>query len=236
MSASSQEISTLIVRNALYFKEMGHNLLAPFIMRLVGLEVNEQPKFMTRKPTICHHLLYFPSSDIRLPLSIKGIVSYLHTRKPTLNEYSNIKTHLDLTPSFSEWDPHNPLYGVSKNSMLDYEGNINTPKDNQEEEEDTGEFGVSSIMAKILLTLEPWSLSSALKGEFGISGVQSGKTRYAITEDELMERWGIRKEETKSTILATNQKLVRSLLEPTLDRRYNTNDRMLWYYRIQCDM
>ena len=39
-------IYILIVRNALYFKEMGHNLLAPFIMRLAGLKVNEQPKFM----------------------------------------------------------------------------------------------------------------------------------------------------------------------------------------------
>lgn len=229
-------IYILIVRNALYFKEMGHNLLAPFIMRLAGLEVNEQPKFMTRKPTICHHSLYFPSKDIRLPLSIKGIVSYLHTRKPTLNEYSNIETHLELTPPFSEWDPHNPSYGVSENSMLDYEGNINTPKDNQEEEEGIGVVGVSSIMTEISSTLEPWSLSSALKGTYGISGVKSGKIRYAITEDELVERWGIRKEEATATILATTQRLVRSLLEPTLNRRYNTNDRMLRYYRIQCDM
>ena len=45
-------IFILIVRNTLYFKEMRHNLMAPFIMRLAGLEVNEQPKFMTRKPTI----------------------------------------------------------------------------------------------------------------------------------------------------------------------------------------
>ena len=124
-------IYILIARNELYFKEMRHNLLAPFIMRLAGLEVIEQPKFMTRKLTIYHHLLYLSSSDIRLPLSIKVIVSYAHKRKPTLNGYSNIEIHLDLTPSFSEWDPHNPLYGIRENHMLDYEGNINTPKDNQ---------------------------------------------------------------------------------------------------------
>ena len=127
--------------------------------------------------------------------------------------------------------------------MLDYEGNINTPKDHQEEDNNPDErqvgideVGVSSIMIEISPTLKPWSLSSALKGEFGISSVESGKIKYSITENELVERWGIRKEEATATILATTQRLVRSLLESTLNRRYNTNDRMLRYYRIQSDM
>ena len=45
-----------------------------------------------------------------------------------------------------------------------------------------------------------------------------------------MERWRIRKEEATATVLATTQRLVRSLLEPTLNRRYKTNDRMLRYH------
>ena len=51
-----------------------------------------------------------------------------------------------------------------------------------------------------------------------------------------MERWRIRKEEATSTFLATTQRLVRSLLEPTLNRRYKTNDRMIGYFRIQTDV
>ena len=51
-----------------------------------------------------------------------------------------------------------------------------------------------------------------------------------------MERWRIRNEESTSTVLATTQRLIRSLLEPTLNRIYNTNDRMLQYFRIQTDM
>ena len=73
---------------------MKHNLLSPFIMRLAGLEVNEQPKFMTRNPTNKHHSLYFKENDIRLPLAIKCIVSFLPTRKPTQEEYLNIGTIL----------------------------------------------------------------------------------------------------------------------------------------------
>ena len=52
----------------------------------------------------------------------------------------------------------------------------------------------------------------------------------------MMERWRIRKEKATPTVLATTQRLVRSLLEPTLNRRYKTNDRMLRYFRIQTDM
>ena len=66
--------------------------------------------------------------------------------------------------------------------------------------------------------------------------MSSGEKKYPITEKELMKRWRIRKEEATATVLATTQRLVRSLLEPTLNRRYKTNDRMLRYFRIQTDM
>ena len=112
---------------------MKHNLISPFIMRLSGLDVNEQPKFMTRKPTTKHHLVYFKENDIRLPLAIKFMVSFLLTRNPKQEEYLNIGTRLELTPPFTEWDPHNPSYGISENCMLDHDGNINsninTPED-----------------------------------------------------------------------------------------------------------
>ena len=51
-----------------------------------------------------------------------------------------------------------------------------------------------------------------------------------------MGRWHIRKEEATATFLATTQRLVIFLLEPTLNRRYTTNNRMLQYFRIQTDM
>ena len=91
----------MIIRNVLHLIEMKHNLLSPFILRLYGLEVNEQPKFITRNPTTKHHLVYFKENNIRLPLAIKGIVSFLPTRKPTQKEYLNIGTRLDLTPPFT---------------------------------------------------------------------------------------------------------------------------------------
>ena len=61
----------VVIRNGLHLKDMKHNLISPFIMRLSGLEVNEQPKFMTRNQTHKHQLVYFKENDIILPLAIK---------------------------------------------------------------------------------------------------------------------------------------------------------------------
>ena len=69
---------------------------------------------MTRNPTTKHHLIYFKENDIRLPLVIKGIVSFIPTRKPSQEEYLNITTRLELTPPFTEWEMHNPSNGISE--------------------------------------------------------------------------------------------------------------------------
>ena len=45
------KVYILIIRNALYFKEMDVNLIAPFILRLTGLKINEEPKFIVNGRT-----------------------------------------------------------------------------------------------------------------------------------------------------------------------------------------
>ena len=149
------KVLIMIIRHGFHLKEMKQNLLSPFIMRLAGLEVNEQPKFMTRNPTTKHHFVNLNENDIRIPFVIRGIVCFLLNRKINQEEYLNIGTRLELTPSFTEWDPHNPSYGIRKNCMLDHDGNINsninTTEDSTVENPVIGtcEVGVSSIMTSI---------------------------------------------------------------------------------------
>ena len=88
------KVLIVIISSRLHLKEMNHNLLSPFIMRLSGLEVNEQPKFMTRNSTTKHHFVYFKENYIQLPFAIKGTVSFIPTRNPTQEEYLNIGTRL----------------------------------------------------------------------------------------------------------------------------------------------
>ena len=72
-----------------------------------------------------HHSIYFIDADIRLPLAIKAKLPFLLTRKPTHREYLDIETRLELTPPFTEWDPHNPSYGISEFFMVYHGSNIN---------------------------------------------------------------------------------------------------------------
>ena len=147
----------------LYLKEMNHHLLSPFIIKLAGIEVNKQLKFMTTNPTTKHQSIYLPSDDLRLLLLIKGILSYLPTRKSSHEEYLNQETRLELTPPFSEWNSHNLSYGISENCMLDHNDNIATVRNlamdvdatvGNISEKITQEVGVGSIMTAILPTLE----------------------------------------------------------------------------------
>ena len=91
------ETYILVIYNALHMKWMRVNLIPPFMLRLVGLEVNGCPKFLAKKPGLEHHSVFFPKDDIRLPFKIEGIIPYFPTRPPDTVEISNCK-HLVLTP------------------------------------------------------------------------------------------------------------------------------------------
>jgi hypothetical protein len=69
----------LLINNALYMRTMTVNLIPPFVMRLNGLQVNECPKFLSLHPDINDHSIYLPEDDLRLPLLLQGIISYLPT-------------------------------------------------------------------------------------------------------------------------------------------------------------
>ena len=90
-------------------KSMDINFIPPFMLRLDGLEVNECPKFLAKKPGLEHHSVFFPRDEIRLPFKIKGIISYLSTRPPDTSEMFDCK-HLVLTPESLSWDPHTFIY------------------------------------------------------------------------------------------------------------------------------
>ncbi len=49
------ESVVLLVNNALYFEDMKHNLIPPFMIRLSGAEVNECPKCLSKHPRIEDH-------------------------------------------------------------------------------------------------------------------------------------------------------------------------------------
>ena len=57
---------TLVIRNVLYLKRTDATLIPLFIMRASGVEINECPKLLAKKPTIKYHSIYVPEEDLRL--------------------------------------------------------------------------------------------------------------------------------------------------------------------------
>jgi hypothetical protein len=51
-----------------------------------GIEVDDVPKHLSSKST---HSIYIPEHNIRIPLSMHGVISYVPVRKPSIQELEN---------------------------------------------------------------------------------------------------------------------------------------------------
>ena len=81
-------------------------------MRDNDVRLNDKPKFMALIPTKNHYDIVINGSDqyqqqLNIPLSIRGVISYLPSRKPTREEYegSDPDLRIEMTVEDLEWDP-----------------------------------------------------------------------------------------------------------------------------------
>ena len=215
---------TMIIRNALYLKEMKVHLIPPFMMRLAAIEVDECPKFLAKSPSIENHSVYFRQHDLRLPLQIYGIISYLPVRAPFENELLTISTELELTPNVPNWDPHDQMYQDQEESMITFKGEL---KENPKRS-----FIISSVISR---ALDPVAICVDVE-ERSTQKVYSIKTANGamttIKPQDLSALWNIGLETAKRTLKVTTRLCPRSGENITLNRRYAYNDRMLRYRHL----
>ena len=119
----------LVLRNALYVPSMDHNLIPPFMLREMGLIVNDVPKIHKENPTVDDHAITFAETGFRIPLSLWGIFSCFPTSKPMHDDLLNPNKVYILSPA--TWNPHSDAYSANEESMLDWEGNMQPKKDRQ---------------------------------------------------------------------------------------------------------
>jgi hypothetical protein len=90
-----------------------NNLLNPFqCLRILDPSVNDES-----------HSILFPNEDLKIPLQLNGIVSYFPSRRPTKEEYDQC-SHIELTSTEPEWNPHNGVYSKGESGMTGDNGNI----------------------------------------------------------------------------------------------------------------
>ena len=108
---------------------MDHNLIPPFMLREMGVTVNDVPKIHKQDPTVDDHAITFAETGFRIPLSLWGIFSYFPTSKPTHDDLLNPNEVYILSPA--TWNPHSDAYSANEESILDWEGNMQPKKDHQ---------------------------------------------------------------------------------------------------------
>ena len=123
------KIYILVLHNALHVPLMDHNLIPPFMLREMGVTVNDVPKIHKEDPTVDDHAITFVETGFRIPLSLWGIFSYFPTSKPMHDDLLNPNEVYILSPA--TWNPHSDAYSANEESMLDWEGNMQPKKDRQ---------------------------------------------------------------------------------------------------------
>ena len=118
-----------VLHNALYVLLMDNNLIPPFMLREMGVTVNDVPKIHKEDPTVDDHSITFEETGFRIPLSLWGILSYFLTSKPTHDDLLNPNEVYIL--SRATLNPHSDAYYTNQESMLDWEGNMQPKRDRQ---------------------------------------------------------------------------------------------------------
>ena len=248
----SNETFMLMIHQAIEIPTLSVNLLGTMQLRDNDVYVNEEPKHMARSPTQDHHCLKIErQGDIPLviPLSIKGVISYFPTRKPTTQEWesSDDDHKLELTAESPEWDPQTDRFEKSESSVVGYDGQV------IERQIDWMGKTIVAVLNSFpeSMTHQPFegladalianvkvvsSYPTAKEKRLAVSSIHTGKRGRAISARTLAKNWNIGISAAERTIENTAQRGLRTVLHPTLSRRFRTNDRQLRYRRLAHDV
>jgi len=213
--------------------------------RVNDVIVDETPKFLASDPTDQTHALTVadpddPSRTLTLPLLLRGVTSLLYVRNVTADDFYNTDIpRIDLTSETLTWDPTTTLFEEQEDGMLNYSGAIVN---------DAAVRGphlvINSLFSFTTDTADithDCNLHRVLRSHVTISNMDSHLTQTndirsrksaPIDYATLANRWMISPAKAKQTVQRTTQRGVRTCVNPTLARRYPTNDRMLRYKRL----
>jgi hypothetical protein len=145
-------------------------------------------------------LIILPNDELKIPLSLKGIVSYFPSRKPTKEEFDKC-SHIELTSDEPEWDPHNGTYSQGELAMTGDDGNIiKRMKPHVQTREIMGLWTSESIARKDDPFLD------RLEKSVRVGSVKSTARANKTTPEQLASRWNIGLGKAKNTLEVTTQR------------------------------
>jgi hypothetical protein len=180
--------------------ELNTSLLNPNQMRAHGIVVDEVPTHLSPNYNSTHSI-YIPEQDLRIPLELDGVISYLPTRMPTMKEINDC-THITLTSTIA-WDPYSEDFGNQEAIVQKKQrGNVSTVQsENQGNEAET-----DMVLQQISYAFSPLAFTSLIPSTVG--SMQSKSRQMSLPAEELAKKWGIGVTVAERTLLATTQQFI----------------------------
>ena len=249
---STGETVIFVINQATYIPQLEVNLLNPMQLRLSGVKVSEEAKFLAEAHDEHTHALVVPDEEgldkFLIPLSLHVVISYFPTYKPTKEQFETLPRYY-LTQEQPEWDPNDTSFAEQENAMTNSSGEVLETGDSQGRLHSLMSVKVSrthsisvahdiqnSVLRGVSDTLDDKTFLKDMESRVQISSVSTSVKKPRIDAATLAKKWGIGLEVAQNTIRKTTQRGVRTVLHPTLSRRFRTNDRQLRYRRLRPDM
>jgi hypothetical protein len=215
-NAITGETYVLILNQAHYFgTSLPHIILNPNQLRANSIVVNDIPKHLSEGKS--SHSIDFKEENIKLPLLLKGVVSYLPVRTPTQEEIDSCTT-LVATAENIEWEPYSE----------EFEANERV-------------YNISDMVSSRQLNSMPTEypeIADTIDAKLNFSSLTTEQKKLYVSPEELAKRWAVGKNLAEATVKATTQSFIRANLHP-IDRRYRTKNLSLKYntlhYRFTSD-
>ncbi len=238
--APNGDIYILIIAQALYLGALlDYTLLCPNQLRSNGIVVDDVPKHLSLTPHAATHSIYVPNAGLRIPLTMKGVISYFITRTPSPQELESC-TWIMLT-SESDWDPHSDNFLIKE---LTFDNNETVEPRTREDRtllpiqsafNDTGILQASLASVSSIYSYDEFY--SLLRDKVNaththqISGTSTSNRNSVITKEYLSQLWGISLNTAAQTLQVTTQKGIRNAIHPIV-RRYATKQSRLRYNQL----
>jgi hypothetical protein len=211
----------LIINQALWIPDLNTTLLNPNQLRANGLIVDDVPKHLAPDPSTATHSIYSPKEDVRIPLQLKGIISGLYTRYPSIQEVETCKWII-LT-SDEEWNPNNEEFEEREKILERVQNSITV--------EGRNIYAIQTTTLDSSFDIEE-DIMRNMTRMIKINAVQSGLRKpNEELRDKVARTFRIGLDTADKTLAATTQLALRHTLHP-IHRRYKTQVAQLRYPRL----
>ena len=225
--------------------------------RVNDITINDVPKFLIKTPTpnshsIVAHDINNPLTPLVLPLYIHGVTSWIPVSKPSIEDRNNMKYQtIELTAKQFDWESSDSRFQESEEAMTPYGDQLMGKYNNDNtliissmnsltmpSADITGDSNFGNILeSKVCVSAVNKSIEKLSKLEASMTNQQPVKTiltsqRKMVDAPTLTKRWNVTIDRSKNTVLVTTQRCVQHVSNPSIMRRFPTNDRMMRYNRL----